>query len=94
MSDSFIQVQPDSSGKQVDAELVQTTAGSAIYTQRARFVGTAQDVLDQIYFLALQKVTLLRMINSSLSVSMATEDDFKDPFGSIEDDWLSTAQDG
>ncbi len=41
MSESYVQVAPEGTGKKIDNELVETTAGSLIYRQRVALAGDA-----------------------------------------------------
>ena len=78
MSDSFVQVQPDGPGKQLDTEQVGTLAGSTIYTQRARLVGDSQDIIQQLLSINLAQLAALRAINANLKLlgGQADEDDY------------------
>lgn len=46
--DTYVQVAPDSTGKQVDMEQVATTAGATLYRQRAVLMGDTPELLWQI----------------------------------------------
>ena len=46
--DSYVQLSPDGSGKQVDMDQVSTAAGASLYRQRAVLVGETGDVLQQL----------------------------------------------
>jgi len=78
MSDSFVQVQPDGPGKQLDTELVQTEAGNLIYTQRVRATGDLQDMIQQLYALHVRQLNVLLAINANLQMigGFVDENDF------------------
>ena len=94
LSDTFVQVAQDGTGKKVDMELVQTSSGTPIYSQRARLVGDSQDFLQQLYLANLQHTAILRAILATLQGIKTTlqtpATDFPSP---TEDDFISTIQD-
>lgn len=61
-NDSFVQVAPDSSGKQVDMESLTTGAGAPLYRQRAVLVGDSADVLFQILSVQQRQLAVLRAL--------------------------------
>lgn len=94
LSDAKIIVAPDSTGKSVDMELVQTGAGTSIYQQRARLVGDSQDFLQQLYLLNLQQLAVMRAMLATLQSIQSTlrtpQSDFPSP---TEDDFINFTQD-
>ena len=94
MSDSFVRVAPDSTGKNVDMELVQTSSGTAIQSQRARLVGDSQDFIHQLYLINCQQLAVLRAVLATLAAIQSTlktpATDFASP---SEDDFINTVQD-
>ena len=78
MSDSFVQLLPDSTGKQVDMETVSTNVAALLYQQRAKLVGDSADVLFNILQTNQKVLACLRAILANLQdgSARATEDDF------------------
>ena len=76
--DSYIQVAPDGSGKQVDMDQVATAAGAQIYRQRADLVGLSAETLLDLLAVHRAQLKVLRAILASLnSVSSSfREEDF------------------
>ena len=81
MSDGFIQVAPDSIGKQLDANLRQTVAGTSIYTQRAEITGDSGDMLFQILFVQQRMLAVLRAMLSNQNAGNSVPN--------LEDDYLN-----
>jgi hypothetical protein len=74
--DSFVQVAPDGSGKQVDMAQTASAAGAIIYRQRAEIVGDAPASLQLLVELSMKQLAVLRAIYSVLANSSVTEEDF------------------
>ena len=80
-ADSFIQVAPDSIGKQLDATLVQTGSGPSIYQQRAELKGDPADVLFQILWTQQRMLAVLRAMLANQNTGNSTPN--------LEDDYLN-----
>lgn len=81
-NDSYVQVAPDSTGKQVDMELTGTAAGANIYRQRALLVGDPADVMQQLLVNSNANLAVLRAILTVLTVTSnvrISEEDFSNP---------------
>jgi len=75
--DDFVQVAPDSTGKQVDMEQVVTGAGT-VRRQRAAIVGDTADALLEIRMLLRQLISIqlaiLETVQSESNVNVSPED--------------------
>jgi hypothetical protein len=75
ISDSFVQIAPDSTGKRMETAFIDTplvdSTGAVIdvYRQRAEIVGTVADSLDQLLQLNRTQVQLLQAILSNLNAT-------------------------
>lgn len=78
MSDAFVQVAPDSTGKQVDMDQTANAAASTVYRQRAVLVGATDSQLDELLIIQRQTLSVLRAILASINSPTDTviEDDF------------------
>ena len=75
--DSFVQVAPDSTGKQVDMSLVQTAIGS-VQRQRAEIVGDPADALNTLNENIRRLLAVQRALLAFLSNGEVTEEQFLD----------------
>lgn len=79
MADSFVQVAPDSSGKQIDMETVTTAAGPILYQQRARIVGDSAEAIFQILATNQKILAVMRALlalQNARNTTPVFEDDF------------------
>jgi hypothetical protein len=81
VSDAYLQVAPDSTGKTVDMDLVATAAGASIYRERVAIVGFTGEQFDEMLTTQRQVLACLRAILASINspTSSVTEDDFAIP---------------
>lgn len=79
MADDFVQVAPDSVGKKIDMSSVSTSAGLALYRQRAELVGDPAETLSQILSIQQKQLAVLRALlalRNNGNNTPAFEDDY------------------
>ena len=69
MSDAYLQVAPDSTGKKVDMDQVSTAAGDTIYRQKAEMAGETFRLLESINKQLEIQTRILRVIFNVLASS-------------------------
>jgi hypothetical protein len=75
-TDAFVQVAPDSTGKQVDMAQVTTLAGTVIYRQRAELTDPVASAILEMNATMTLVLANLRGILQVLSSGDVTEDNF------------------
>lgn len=77
-TDAYVQVAPDSTGKQVDMSQVSTAAGATIYRQRAEITGDVADAILAMNATMKLQLAVLRGILFALTNGDVTEETFLD----------------
>lgn len=74
--DGYVQVAPDSTGKQIDMGQVATSAGDTLYRQRAEIVGDVGAAILELLDTNKTQLAVLRGILFALTNGEVTEDNF------------------
>lgn len=84
MTDSYVQIAPDSTGKKMATDAQTDSLGNAVQVQKAMFVGDGADALSQMLEINRQQLACLRALlrcMTDISNSRITEEDFSSQTG-------------